>query len=162
MSIAPFLTLITEVLPLNRRDMYMADPTLLNPNNANPLIDGEWVEIDTNYKLVRGTGNSASPAFQVFTERGRYDTQAIGKADILFIGGYEAETTVCDLTGLAVGNQLVVADVTVSGLTKRGLKKLPAASGTYNVVGRVTRLPGSGKVRYLVPAAGLQYPVVVP
>jgi hypothetical protein len=164
MSTAPFLTLISEVMPVSRRDFYMFDPTLLNPNNANPVIDGEWLELDANYKLIRGSGNGTSNhgAFQLFAERGRYDTQAIGKTTVLFIGGYEAETTVTDTTSMAVGNQLVIADVTVGGLTRRGLLKLPAGAGTYFVVARVTRLPGGGKVRYQVPAAGLAYPVVVP
>lgn len=162
MSTPPFLTLISEVMSVIRRDFYLTDPTLLNPNNANPVIDGEWLELDSAYKVLRGTGNSALNAWQLFAERGRYDTQAIGKSTLLFIGGYEAETTVVDATGLVVGNQLVVADVTVSALTRRGLKKLPAAAGTYGVVARVTRLPGGGKVRYIVPASGLSYPVIVP
>lgn len=162
MSLAPYLTLISELLPVQRRDFYLNDPTLLNPNNANPVVDGEFLELNASYKLVRGTGNNLNPAFQLFAERGRYDTQAIGKAPVLFIGGFEAESAICDLTGMAINDMLVVADVTVGGLVKRGLKKIPAASGTYGVVGRVTRLPGSGKVRYLVPAAGQVIPVVVP
>lgn len=162
MSQAPYLSLISELLPVQRRDFYLADATLLNPNAANPVIDGEWLELDSNYKVARGVGNSAGLPFQVFAEKGRYDTQAIGKTTLLFIGGYEAETTVANLTGLAVGNQLVVADVTIGGLVKRGLVKLPAVAGTYYVVGRVTRLPGAGKVRYLAPASGMAYAVVVP
>jgi hypothetical protein len=162
MSTAPFLTLISEVLPVQRRDFYMNDATLLNPNNANPLIDGEWLQLNSSYKIDRGTGNQAKPAWQVFAERGRYDTQAIGKTTLLFAGAYEAETTVCDTTGLAVGDGLIVADVTVGGLTRRGLKAVPVGAGTYQVFAWVTRLPGGGKVRYQVPAAGLLTPRVVP
>lgn len=161
MSQAPNLTLISEFQKVTPRDFYLTDPTLLNPNNANPVVDGEWLELDSSYKVIRGTGNSNNPVWQVFAEKGRYDTQAIGKTTLLFLGAYEAETTIYDSTSLAVGKQLVVADVTVGGLTKRGLKLLPVASGTYFVVGRVTRLP-TGVVRYIVPAAGLAYPVVIP
>jgi hypothetical protein len=125
MSTAPFLVLVSEVLPVQRRDFYMNDATLLNPNNANPLIDGEWLQLGSTYKIDRGTGNQAKPAWQVFAERGRYDTQAIGKTTLLFAGAYEAETTVCDTTGLAVGDGLIVKDVTVGGLTKRGLAAVP-------------------------------------
>jgi hypothetical protein len=162
MSLAPYLQLISEVLKVDRRDFYVADPTLLNPVAANPLIDGEWLEIDTAYKAVRGSGNGAGASFQLFAERGRYDTQAIGKVPLLYIGGYEAETTVADLTGVTVGMSLIVGDVTVGGLTRRGLKRLPAGAGTYSVIARCTRLPGGGKIRYHVPAAGLATSVVVP
>jgi hypothetical protein len=82
-------------------------------------------------------------------ERGRYDTQAVSKTTLLFIGGYEAETTVCDVSGLSVGDMLMVDAVTVGGVAnKRGLKKLSASSGQHLVFGYVTRLPGGGKVRY--------------
>lgn len=153
MSFAPYLTLISEVLPVERRDFYAADPTILNPNATNPLLDGEWMSIDSSYKAARGSGNQAVPTWQVFAERGRYDTQAIGKVPFLFIGGYEAETTICTLTGIGIGDALIVGDVTVSGQTKQGLIKCPASSGTYLVVGFATRLPGSGKLRYWKPGS---------
>lgn len=148
MSTAPYLTLISELLPVQRRDFPLADPTLLNPNNAEPLVDGEWLELDSDYKLKRGTGNGAGPAFQVFAERGRYDTQAIGKVPVLYMGSYEAETSIYDASGLAVGTPLIVGDVTAAGGTKKGLLKLPAGAGTYMIVGYVTRLL-TGKVRFI-------------
>lgn len=148
MSTAPYLQLISEVMPIQRRDFYLADTALLNPNNANPILDGEWLELDGSYKLARGSSEQAKPAWQLFAERGRYDTQAIGKAPVLFIGGYEAETSIADLTGLAVGDALVVQNVTVGGLNKRGLAKLGVGAGAHLLFGYVTRLPGGGKVRY--------------
>ena len=158
MSTAPYLQLISEVLPIQRRDFYMSDPTLLNPQNANPVLDGEWLSLDSSYKLIRAAGATlggvagvvSMPSWQLFAERGRYDTQAIGKAPLLFIGGHEAETSICDVTSLNIGDGLVVADVTVGGLTKKGLKKY-GTTATYPIRGWVTRLPGSGKVRYWVP-----------
>ena len=59
MSNAPYLTLISEVLPVQRRDFYLADPTLLNPNVSNPILDGEWLALDSDYKLARGSGSLA-------------------------------------------------------------------------------------------------------
>lgn len=153
MSFAPYFKLISEVLPVQRRDFYLADPTLLNPNNANPIIDGEWLTLDSGYKLVRGSSEQAAPAWQVFAERGRYDTQAIGKTVLLFIGGYEAESAVADLSNMAVGNALVVADVTVGVAGKRGLVKLGTGSGQHLVFGYVTRI-FTDRVQYVVPAAG--------
>lgn len=154
MSLAPYLTLISEVLPMQRRDFYVEDPTLLNPLNANPLLDGEFLEINANYKLARGSSEQAKPAWQVWAERGRYDTQAIGKTTVLFIGGYEAETSVYTSTGLAVGDALVIDDVTVGGVAgKRGVVKLGVGSGQHMVYGYVTRIL-TGRVRFFVAAAG--------
>mgnify|MGYP000908342582 CR=1 FL=1 len=155
MSFAPHLTLISEALEILRRDFYLTDPTLLNPNNANPLLDGEWLELDSSYKMQRQqAGNEqAVPAWQIFAERGRYDTQAIQKTDFLFVKGYEAETDIADFTGMAVGNKLVVDNVTIGGLAKRGLKKA-AGNGQHMIFAYVTRMVGSGatqKVRYWCP-----------
>lgn len=148
MSTAPYLTLISEVLPVMRRDFYVASTALLNPNNANPLIDGEWLELNSSYQLARGTGEAAVPSFQLFAERGRYDTQAIGKVPVLFLGFYEAESKVADLTGMAVGNALVVQDVTFQSLTRRGLAKLGVGGGEHMIFGYVTRV-FTDRVRYI-------------
>lgn len=150
MSIAPYLTLITEVLPVHRRDFYVANPALLNPGNANPIVDGEWLTLDTAYKAIRGAGEAAVPSWQVFAERGRYDTQAIGKVPLLFLGGYEAETKVANLTGMDVGDGLVVADVTFQSLTRRGMAVLGAGAGNHLIFGYVTRV-FSDRVRYWYP-----------
>ncbi len=147
MSLPPYLTLVSEVLPVQRRDFYLANTALLNPGNANPLLDGEWLELDSDYKLARGSSEQAVPAWQLFAEKGRYDTQSIGKAPVLWMGGYEAETKIATLAGLAVGNALVVEDVTVGGLTKRGLAKLGAGAGEHLIFGYVTRV-FTDRVRY--------------
>lgn len=155
MSTAPFLTLVSEVLPIQRRDFYLANPALLNPNNANPLLDGEWLQLDANYKLARGADGSGTheaivPSWQLFAERGRYDTQAIGKAPILMSGPYEAECKICDLTGATVGLPLVVQDVTFQSLTRRGLKVLGAGTGEHLIFGFVTRV-FTDRLRYWCP-----------
>jgi uncharacterized membrane protein (UPF0136 family) len=147
MSNAPFLTLISEVLPVQRRDFSLFDPTILNPTVVNPLLDGEWLEIDTNYLAKRGSGEGTKLAFQVFSLKGQYDTQAIGKTTLLFMGGYEAETTLATVGGLTVGDNLVVSDVAVGGQNKRGLIKA-AGAGEHLVHGIVTRIIGTTKVRY--------------
>jgi len=145
---APNFNLVSELLPVARRDFSLAVPALLNPNNANPLLDGEWLGLNASYQLARGSGAAASLTWPVFAERGRYDTQAIEKSIVLFGGTYEAETTIADLTGLVVGDFLVVDDVTIDTLTKQGLLEA-AGAGQHFVVGQVTRLPGGGKVRFI-------------
>lgn len=153
MSTAPYLTLISEVLPVQRRDFYLNDATLLNPNNANPVLDGEWLILNSSYKTLRGSSEETKPAWQVFAERGRYDTQSIGKTPLLFIGGYEAETTICDpTTGTpAVGDALVVQDVTIGGLTKRGLAKIGGGGGEHVAFAYVTRVVNATTLRYWRP-----------
>lgn len=150
----PNFELITELQTTTRRDFAVADSTVLPPLNSNAILDGEWLEIDSNYKLARGaagvggTHEGNAPAYVVHTEKGRYDTQSIGKTNVIMLGMYEAETKVADLTSLSVGSMLTVQDVNVLGYaTRRGLKLKTGAS--VLVVGYVSRLPGSGKVRFV-------------
>jgi hypothetical protein len=140
---APLFTLITELQVCIRRDFPLTDPTILNPLNANPLVEGEWLELDSSYLLKRGSGEGLNAAvFPVHTERGRYDTQAIGKANVIFAGMYEAETLVhpADLSagGYVIGAPLTVQDVTVGGLTRRGLA-LSGGTDERTVVGFITK-----------------------
>lgn len=143
---APNFELVTELQVTTRRDFPLADSSLLNPLATNPILDGEWLEL-IGYKLDRGTGSGLSPAvYPVHTERGRYDTQAIGVANVIFGGMYEADTAIYDsVTVTTVGQPLMVADVTVGGQTKRGLKL--ATTGKW-AVGYVTKAPVNGKVRF--------------
>jgi hypothetical protein len=138
--------LVTEVQSLLRRDFYLADKTLADPTNTNPLIDGEFLSLDTAYKLVRGADGALAMA--LFMERGRFDVQALGKTTVLMGGTYEADTRVFTTTGLTLGGKLQVsASVNVDGKTKTGLANYSAGE----VVGFVTRLPANngGKLRFL-------------
>lgn len=144
----PNLILVTEMQTLIRRDFLLADNTILNPLLAGapgPLLDGEWLELDsTSYKLKRGAGTGIPAVYPVFVERGRYDTQAIGKVTVLMLGEFEAESKIVDLTDLAVGDHLKVGNVTVGGVAnKRGVLRAGAlgkgASGDV-IVGTVTKV----------------------
>src|ERR1700761_3351593 len=91
---------VSDINPIHRRDIPLADPTLASPGNAVCLVDGEWMTLDSNSKLVRATdvtavGNAATKlSFPLFAERGRYDVQAMAerKMPVLFLGQYEFET----------------------------------------------------------------------
>lgn len=146
----PNFELVTELQTLTRRDFYLAVDTILNPLDANPLLDGEWLVIDANYKLARGTGEGTDPnVFPVHTERGRYDTQSIGKTNVLMLGMYEARTRVYDSTSAVLGSALTVQDVTVDGVaSKRGLKLDAAGAGRVRV-GYITKLLDGGYVRFV-------------
>lgn len=153
---APLFELVTELQTLTRRDFPAATDADLVPLSARPLVEGEWLELDSNYKLVRAGDNNAGTAdeglsmntFVVHTERGRYDTQAIRKINVLMLGMYEAETQVVDTTALALGDALTVQDISLGGIVRRGLKKAGATSGRV-VVGYVSKLVSSTKVRFV-------------
>lgn len=150
----PNFELITELQTLNRRDFSVADPTLLKPLASLPIVEGEWLELNANYALARGTGTSPA-SFPVHTERGRYDTQAIGKTNVLFSGQYEAETSVIEgaVGTFVVGHMVKLAPVTTGPHTGRvGIKictgGVPVTGDV--VVGVVTKANATtGKVRFL-------------
>lgn len=139
----------SPVEKVERRDFPVADRSILNPNGANPLLDGEFMEHDatTPTKVIRGAGLKLS--FAVFAERGRSDTQSIGKVPLLYMGAYEADTLIMDDTALAHGDPLMVNDVTIATLTKSGLKK--HGGGSELTVGYVLRLPSQNgqKLRFM-------------
>lgn len=150
----PNFELITELQTLTRRDFAVADPTLLKPLASLPIVEGEWLELNSSYQLARGTGSSPA-SFPVHTERGRYDTQAIGKTNVLFAGQYEAETSVIEgaIGTFQVGYMVKLAAVTSGPHTGRvGIKICTAGvpvSGDV-VVGVVTKVNSTtGKVRFL-------------
>jgi hypothetical protein len=153
---APNFELITELQTCTRRDFPVGDPDILNPHDAENLVDGEWLALNASYQLVRGTNlDSNAAVFPAFVERGRYDTQAIGKVTVLMFGQYEAETKVFDEAGITtVGQPLMVADVDIGdGVTRRGLKLATTDDGAC-VVGYVTKVPtgaphAGGKLRFM-------------
>ncbi|MDD1711149.1 MAG: hypothetical protein LUQ37_09610 [Methanoregulaceae archaeon] len=159
MSTAPYLNLISELLPVQRRDFALEDVSILNPMATTPLVDGEWLELNDSYQLKRGSGEAAKPSWVCFAERGRYDTQAIGKTPVLYVNGFEADTAIFAAANMAVGVGLAVDTVTCpNGLTGvRGLKAaVSLATGEHLLFGFVTRIIGTGasqKIRFWCPNA---------
>jgi hypothetical protein len=149
---APNFELVTELQTLTRRDFPADDPTILKPLDDSALVDGEWLEFSDTYTLKRGSGGGRLCVYPVHTERGRYDAQALGKINVLFLGQFEAETAVVDPTGyksLVIGSKLMVC--TISGGTFDAKRGLTISDGKANSVevGYVTKLPSSGKVRFV-------------
>ena len=141
---SPNFVLQSDYTLIQRRGFEFTDPTILKPTNTNPLLDGEWLQLNaTSLKMERGSGDAdaAHPSWAYFAELGRYEVQAIQKGPFLWLGEYEADTKIFDSTGITtLGQALMVSDVTIGGLTKRGLK---LQTGTNYIVGRVTRLPAN-------------------
>jgi len=150
----PNFELITELQTLTRRDFTVADSTILSPVAPLPLVDGEWLELNSSYQLARGaTGVATSMlTFPVHTERGRYDTQAIGKVNVLMLGMYEAETQVMLSSGIVLGEGLIVNNLSSGAhIGRRGIVEQGSSTGGQLVVGYATKLPSTngGKLRFV-------------
>ena len=162
-------TPVSDILPIQRRDFALADPTLSNPLNAIVLIDGEWVTLNTSYQILRATDITSGSAFAslrsfpLFAERGRYDVQAMSlhKMPILYRGDYEFDTRIFDasstLGGAAILSGGIMSPLCVATITigSRNFSGLVGHDGTSTnlkpIVGYVTRLPASngGQLRFI-------------
>lgn len=140
-------TLVTDLQPLLRRDFPLNDKELANPNGTNPLLDGEFMNLNSSYKLIRGADGTMG--FAVFAEKGRFDVQALGKTTVLFGQTYEADTRIFTSAGITLlGKLQISASVTgPDGKTKSGL----ANYSSGEVIGYVTRHPNDngGKLRFI-------------
>lgn len=138
----------TDFHALIRKNFDVAVPALLDPNNAAPLVLGEWLELNSSYQAARGTGNATVPSFPMFAEQGRYETQALGSIPLLFGGFFEADTKIFEGTGIvSIGQPLMVADTGVG--SQRGLKLNPGGGPLTQAF--VTRLPANnnGYLRFI-------------
>jgi hypothetical protein len=168
-------TPVSDILPVQRRDFPLADPTLAQPLNAIVLIDGEWLTLNSNYQVVRTTDITTVGAYQpagapfpprsfpLFAERGRYDVQALSssKVPILWRGDYEFDTRIFDATAVVHGGAAITAPmqplkaatITFGGRNFSGLVGHGLLSGgdTDPIVGYVTRLPANngGQLRFI-------------
>ena len=148
MSTVQTFKLVTEVLAQTRRDFEVSSRNFINPEHADVILMGEYVELDANYQLIRGTGGDY-PQFPVFVEKGRSDVQAIGMLTCLFIGGFEADTLIFD-GDPALGAKLEIdAAVTYNSKTVSGLKTYSAGF----VAGYVTRTKSTNNdyLRFIKP-----------
>jgi hypothetical protein len=139
-------TLVSDLQLLIRRDFPLYDKTLADPNGTNPLVDGEFMNLNSAYQLIRGVDGSLG--WVCFAERGRFDVQALRKTTVLFGMTYEADTRVFTSAGLTLlGKLQVSASVSLDGKTKSGL----ANYSSGEVIGYVTRLPANngGKLRFI-------------
>jgi len=141
------LELVSDLQAIIRRDFPLNDKTLANPLSANPLIDGEFMNLNSSYQLVRGVDGSLGWA--AFAERGRFDVQALGKVTVLYLMSYEADTKVYASAGLTLGGKLQIkAGLTIDGVAGR------VGVGNYasgEILGYVTRLPADNgnKLRFI-------------
>lgn len=145
----PMFELLTGAELLERRDYPIADNTLLDPLSTNPVVEGEWLQLNASKQLERTSPNNANLSGemnnpfsgQFWGELGRYDIRAINKLPILLWGNYEAFTQIywkpnmVDAnTPQTLGQKLSVASVPIGGQFKKGLF-VPSANGHHWCVG---------------------------
>lgn len=145
----PMFELLTGAELLERRDYPISDTTLLDPMSTNPIVEGEWLQLNAAKQLERTAPNNANlsgPLTNPFSgqywgERGRYDVSSINKLPILLWGNYEAFTKVFWNPGIpdantpqTLGQKLAVASVPIGGQFKKGLF-VPTANGHHWIVG---------------------------
>lgn len=163
---------VSDMLRVQRRDFPLADKTLSDPLNAVALVDGEWMTLDSNGKLVRGAdiatlgtagagGRALVRTFPLWAERGRYDVRALadGKMPLLWLDQYEFDTRVFHATdavasGAAITTMmqpLKVATIAIGSRNYCGLVGHGGSADTAPIVGYVTKLPAAngGKLRFM-------------
>lgn len=107
-----------------------------DPNNANPLMYGEMVDITSN-KIARAASNSKNP-FLYVGEVGRTDLQMTKKGPVCLTRPNRIKTKLVDGTGLSLNDEVMVATVVVNSLNKSGFKKA-ATTGNY-IQGKVVKV----------------------
>lgn len=158
---------VSDILPVWRKDLPLADPSLADPNNAVALVDGEWLTLDGSYKYARpcaiGTAGARASvrSFLCFNEKGRSDRMGMAdrRTTALFLGHYEGDTRIYDAATATMGGAAIttvlqglkVATIVIGTRNFAGLVGHGGSTDTDPVVGYVTRLPASngGKLRFI-------------
>ena len=138
------------------------DSSLLLGQTTNHLLPGEFLALQSDYSVARGS-SSSEPSFAFFSEPGRGDLVTGGKIPVLQFGPYEADTSIYlrdqntgIYDGFSVGAPVSVADVQhpdYPASADKPLRGIKVASAGDFVVGYVSRIVGSGinaKIRILV------------
>lgn len=139
-----------------------SDVNPFDPDDARPLIEGEWLQRSGADKYSRGgdnvvtvagtpDGEGTAPAFLYFNEQGRTDVQVARRAHcIIGPAMFEFRTKACKSAGLSVGSKVSVWDHdmgTSGGIVRRVLAL--QSSGSAYVVGYVTRIFGTDDISVL-------------
>jgi hypothetical protein len=155
---------VRDVMPIQKAVFPLADGDLANPLNAVALVDGEWLIVNSSYKIERASdivttgAEAAKHSYPVWNERGRTDVQALGerRTVLLWLGGWEFDTRIYDAAATvgagapitAVDQPVKVATIVIGSRKYTGLVGWNTGDPGI-IVGRVTRLPADngGKLR---------------
>jgi len=167
-----YSTLYTRDLQYELNSTFQETGNVFNPDNASPLVEGEWLSYTASGKVTRfgastqaaGDHVSTVPCALHFSERGRYDAQITKKAQMVTgPNGFDFKTKLCLVDSqAAAGDRLFVADVEdASGNFKKGLVDAasvtsPATFAAYGASndngayywspGYIQRLIGTGEI----------------
>lgn len=134
-----------------------------NPDSANPLLEGEFLEMSSSNKVTRGGAATAAdganiaekPCFLHFSERGRYDAQLTQKAHLV-VGpaGFEFRSKLCVAASSDVGDMVFVADVESPSAAGKFVKGLVGqqdlgTTGTFYSVGFITRKHSASDIQVM-------------
>lgn len=147
---------VTPIQSQDRLVWPVADPTLLQPSNANPLVMGELMQRDSAGKLIRSTDNTAF-SWLLIDSAGRSDVQAISSVTVIGLNAMLMDTLVFDNAAPpALGAKLMQATVTnaAASLTNKSGFKTHAAGGEQ-VMGHVIEIAANngGYLRVLMSRA---------
>jgi hypothetical protein len=147
---------VTPIQSQDRLVWPVADPDLLKPSNANPLVMGELLQRDSAGKLVRATDDTKF-SWLLIDSAGRADAQAISSVAVVGIDAMLMDTLVFDNAAApALGAILMQATVTnaAASLTNKSGFKTHAAGGEQ-VMGHVIEIAANngGYLRVLMSRA---------
>jgi hypothetical protein len=129
---------------LMRMPLEVSDLGLINPNGTSPvpLIDGELVFVDANFKWVRAT-DPTLPSFFIIEDRGDYGVQASRKMSAIVGPSFVADTIVFDTAIASLGQALDMGTVNNAAVGSVNRSGLVAHAGSNKILGYVMRLPAS-------------------
>jgi hypothetical protein len=135
------LKLVSHVNSVARRDYASASATVLDPTEVTALVQGEWLSLDSAGELVRADSPNNN-AKMLFTPKGSYDAQALGKVSVIQSQDFEVDTDMFTGTTWAIGDLVGIDQQTVDGTT-RSVFALHSGltSGTDYIYGVVTKAP---------------------
>jgi hypothetical protein len=123
------------------------DATMVDPQDATRVIQGEWVELTADDKVIRCTDEEVLH-FPMVDIPGQYDVQAVEGISVIKLGNFEVETTVYDTATLnTLGQPFMIDSIAfLPGPNNRGIPTLWLASPDV-LVGYVTKAPSSGVIK---------------
>lgn len=124
----------------------VTDASMVDPEDATRVIQGEWVEMAADLKVQRTTDEEVLhwPKLDL---RGQYDVQAISQVSVVQQGNFMVETTVYDTATLTnLGQPFMIDAIAFApGPNPRGIPTLWTAWPDV-LCGYVVKAPASSKI----------------
>jgi hypothetical protein len=117
------IKVLSHMTRTHRRDYDLADTDLADPNEADALDAGEWLELNSAGKLARAASAAAASAssnsYICLSVKGSTDMQVLGKAAVLKSRDAVVQTDMFDSADtFAVGEPVGLTMDTVDGASR--------------------------------------------